>query len=62
MDVSGLLHTPATLTLGKQPMISMVKEWVGTTAGLDIMKKIKFVAPYQKSNPDSVQAVVQLLY
>jgi hypothetical protein len=61
MKERGLLHAPTTLTLGKQPMISMVQEWVGTTGGLDIMKKNIF-CPYQESNPDSVQVTAQLLY
>jgi hypothetical protein len=30
--------------------------WVGTTAGLDIIKRENFFCPYRESNPDSVQA------
>jgi hypothetical protein len=45
MEVSGQLHAPAALPLGKEPPVSIGQEagWV-SKAGLDDMEKRKFLA------------------
>lgn len=40
MEISGQLHTPATLTL-----VAVDRSWVGSTAGLYAAEKKKYLAP-----------------
>jgi hypothetical protein len=39
LEVSGQLHAPATLLLGKETQYHWRGGWVGLTAGLDDMEK-----------------------
>lgn len=39
MEVSGRLHAVATLTLGRNPQLSLQMGWVGSNANLDAREK-----------------------
>jgi hypothetical protein len=42
MEVSGQIHTPATLPLGKELTGIHLGDWVGSRADLDTVVKVKF--------------------
>jgi hypothetical protein len=49
MEVSGQLHAPVTLLIGKE--YHWVGGWVGPGTGLDMVVKGKIPSPYQELNP-----------
>jgi hypothetical protein len=62
MEVSGQLHTPATLPPGKEPPgTHWIGGWVGPRAVLDAVVKRKIPSPRRESNPRTpiVQPVTQ---
>jgi hypothetical protein len=55
MEVSGQLHTLATLSPGKEPpVLKRIGGWVGSTAGLDAVAK-------RKKNPAPIRNQTQVI-
>ena len=54
MNVSGQLHAPATLPLGKSLGSHLMEGWVGPRTSLDILARRKISCPYWDSNQDSI--------
>jgi hypothetical protein len=50
MEVSGQLHAPAALPLGKVPCTHRIGGWVGPRAFLDAVVKRKIPSPRRESN------------
>jgi hypothetical protein len=62
MEVSGQLHAPAALPLGKEHLVPFwIGGWVGLRAVLEAVVKRKIPSPRRKSNPRTpiVQPVAQ---
>jgi hypothetical protein len=59
LEVSGQLHAPAALALGKEPSDThWIGGWVGPRAGLDDVEKRKFLTlPGLELDPSVVQPV-----
>jgi hypothetical protein len=52
MEVSGQLHAPAALPLGKEPLVPIwIGGWTGTRAALDSVVKRKIPSPRRESKP-----------
>jgi hypothetical protein len=59
MEVSGQLHTPATLPPGKIPWYNCVGGWVGPKADLDTVAKRKNSQPLPGLEPPIIQPIAQ---
>jgi hypothetical protein len=61
MEVSGQLHAPAALPLGRAPGTHWIRGWVGPRTVLNAVVKRKIPSPRRESNPRTliVQPVAQ---
>jgi hypothetical protein len=60
MEVSGQLHSPATLPPGKEPLgTHWVGGWMGPSAGLEMVVKRKIPSPCQHSKHLIIQPIAQ---
>jgi len=62
MGVSGLLHIPATLSLGKEPPVPIgCRGWVDPRAGLDVVAKRKSLPLLEIESQSSIPLPFTLL-